>query len=158
MVFSKKKNLGMLGLIGTTSFPELGGWWLTDFQFHKGSLVQGKPGTDGKETYFMDRKRGYFDDLVSVDGFTFFMSGKVVKEIPFDETTYTESYHFYDVDQSFRVLEKGYDVGCFDCILEHSSEGPLPESWHVNKNNFVKKWKDKGYKFPITKDQFKNGK
>ena len=155
IIFKKKKNVGLVGMIGTTQFPLAGGWWLCDHSLHRGHLIQGMPGSDGKKTFHMNRKTGYFEDLVSVDGFCFAVRGKVAKEIPFDETTYPNSYHFYDCDMSLSVLEKGWDIAVADILLEHSSEGPLPSSWHQNKLKFIKKWQDKGYVFPINKGQFK---
>lgn len=155
MVFKKRKKVGLVGLIGTTSFPEAGGWWLCPYEFHRGHLQQGKPGSNGKETYHLNRKIGYFEDLVSVDGFSFFSKGSVLKQVRFDEVTYPEAYHFYDCDFSFSVLEKGFDIAIMDSFFEHSSEGPLPESWHVNKDKFLNKWKSKGFKFPVDKGQFK---
>lgn len=156
LVFNKKPDVGLVGLIGTTSFPEAGGWWLCDHSLHRGALIQGKPGTSGKETFHMVRKKGYFEDLVSVDGFCFAVRGSVLKDLKFDEETYPEAFHFYDVDFCFSILEKGWDIATCDILLEHASEGPLPESWFKNKERFLNKWKSKtGYMFPITKEQFK---
>ncbi len=155
MVFLKKSDVGIVGMIGTTSFSEAGGWWICNHSFHKGSLMQGKPGTNGKETFHMNRGRGFFDNLVSVDGFCFAVRGKVCKEVKFDEPTYPNAFHFYDVDYCFSVLEKGWKVAIADIFTEHASEGPLPESWFKNKDIFLNKWKSKGYKFPIELSQFK---
>jgi len=49
----------------------------------------------------------------------------------------------------------GYDVGIIDILVKHDSEGPLSESWYINRNKFIGKWTKKGYTFPITKVQFK---
>jgi hypothetical protein len=152
LVFDKRKDVGVLGAIGTRSFHDSGGWWLCDHSYHFGRLIQGVPGTDGKETYEMNRGIGFADDMVAIDGFCFFTTFKIANEIRFDETL--QDYHFYDYDFCFSVLEKGYKVAVADILLEHSSEGPMPASWHVNKVKFINKWKQKGYKFPLTVRNF----
>ncbi len=154
LIFDKKKDIGVLGLIGTVEFPLAGGWWIGDHSLHRGHLIQGMPGSDGKKTYHMVRKIGYFDDLISVDGFCFCVRGSVVKQNPFDEITYPNAYHFYDIDYCISVLEMGYKIAVADILMEHSSEGPMPESWYTNKIRFIEKMTGKGYSFPLTNSQF----
>lgn len=147
MLFDYKKDIGVLGLIGTSSFPEMGGWWLCDHKFHKGHLIQGLPnGT----TYHMDRGTGFNDELVSVDGFSFFCHGRFLKTYRFDENRYPNAYHFYDVDTCFEALRRGFKVAVADILLEHKSEGPMPDSWHNTRNIFINKWKDFHWTFPVT--------
>ncbi len=156
LVFAKKPEVGIVGIIGTTSFSKAGGWWLCDHSLHRGHLIQGAPGSNGSQTFHMIRKQGYFEDLVSVDGFCFFVRGSVVKQIRFDETTYPEAYHFYDVDYCISVLESPnkWKIAVADILMEHASEGPIPKSWHLNRTKFINKMESKGYFFPLTKQQF----
>ena len=152
LIFDSKKDIGVLGLIGTKLFPEQGGWWLTDHKYHFGHLMQGLPNAP---TYHMSRGVGFADDLVSVDGFCFFLSSEFVKNYRFDDLSYKQAYHFYDVDTCFSALESKFKVAVADILLEHKSEGPMPQSWHVTKEKFISKWGSKGLKFPVTVSQFK---
>ena len=152
LVFEKKKNIGVLGLIGTKEFHSTGGWWLCDHSLHFGRLIQGQPGSNGKQTYEMNRGVGFSSDMVAVDGFCFFTTVKIANEIRFDEKL--QGYHFYDYDFCFSVLEKGYKVAVADILLGHASEGPMPASWHINKVKFINKWTAKGYNFPLTAKSF----
>jgi len=93
-------------------------------------------------------------DIVSVDGCILFIRGYVAKYFRFDNNTY-DGYHFYDVDTCFSLMEQGWHVGIIDILVKHDSEGPLSDTWHLNRDKFIKKWEDKGYIFPITKKQFK---
>lgn len=156
MVFKHRKDIGILGVYGTTAFPEAGGWWLCNRELHaRGHIYQGFPGVVEKPFYMHDGKHnvGFFDNLTSVDGCCFFMSGRMAKRYRFDERTF-KGYHFYDCDTTFSALQMGYKVAVADILVEHLSEGPLPTSWFTNKDKFIKKWKNLGYKFPVTAGQF----
>lgn len=154
MIFKLKSDVGLVGVYGTTRFEEAGGWWLCDRRkYARGHIMQDRP--DVNQPFHMTEGYvGYYDDMVSVDGCFFAMSGKVAKTYRFDETTYN-GYHFYDVDASLSILEMGYKVAVADILVEHGSEGPLPQSWHDNRLKFLDKWKTKGIKFPITVESFK---
>ena len=152
-VFESKENIGVLGLIGTKSFPTAGGWWLTDYSNHVGHLIQGLP--DGS-TFHMDRGTRFDDSMSSVDGFCFFVSGEFLKQFRFDDISYPGAYHFYDVDTCFSALAAGYKVAVADILLEHKSEGPMPESWHKTKDIFLTKWAGKNIKFPVVVGSISN--
>lgn len=156
MYFSIKKNVGIAGVIGTTIFPKMGGWWMVDrTRFTRGRIVQGSPtGIDYPMT-----EQGGMDDthLVAIDGCIMCMRGSIAKTFSFDIDTYT-AYHFYDCDSCFRLLEQGWDIGIIDILVKHESEGPLDDLWRINKDKFINKWESKGYTFPITKQQFKKDK
>jgi hypothetical protein len=152
MYFAIKRKIGIAGVIGTNVFTEGSGWWLTDRQIHtRGRIIQGF--NDGTEHPMIEA--GGIDDsqIVSVDGCTLFLRGSIAKDFKFDECTYN-GYHFYDCDSCFTLMEQGWHVGIIDICVQHGSEGPLSKSWHDNRIKFLKKWKDKGYTFPITKEQF----
>ena len=151
MIFKKKKDIGLVGIYGTTLFPESGGWWMADRSQHgRGHIMQGLP---DKPTFHMQDRIGFFEDVASVDGCMIAIKGSMINEgFRFDETI--EGYHFYDVDASFTILEMGYKVAVADILIEHASHGPLGESWENARVDFINKWKDKGYIFPITIQQF----
>lgn len=151
MVFEKRQNVGILGVIGTKCFTENGGWWLSEKEHHVGHIQQQlNNGTD----YHMVKKIGYFEDVVSVDGCAFFMSGKMARSFEFDAATFPEKYHFYDVDACFSALQMGFGVAVADIYIHHKSEGPMPPSWLEARVAFLKKWKDLGVQFPAKVSNF----
>lgn len=150
-VFEKRKEVGVLGVIGTKQFSSLGGWWLTDPSFLHGSIYQSLP----SGSYKMIKKEGYTEEAVSVDGCCFFVRGNVAKEIKFDDTTYF-GYHFYDCDYCFSVLESGYNIAISDIAIEHKSPGPMDDSWLENRDKFLFKWVEKGLTFPVKAKDIKN--
>ena len=153
MYFKYKKNVGIAGVIGTTIFPEAGGWWMVDRQIHtRGKIMQGHP---HKEPYLMNDKTGMYDDLVSIDGCIMMIRGSVFHKFRFDEETY-DGFHFYDVDTCLEIMKMGLDVGTIDVLVQHESEGPMPATWQTNKDKFIQKWTKQGFTFPLNKTQFEN--
>jgi GT2 family glycosyltransferase len=152
-IFTQRKNVGVLGVIGTKEFPLVGGWWLSPPHNHTGHIYQGRP--DLPQAFHMIKKIEYTEEVVSVDGCCFFVRAKLLRDLRFDDTTFG-GYHFYDVDYCFSALEKGYDVAVADITIEHLSQGPLNDGWYYNRDLFIKKWQDKGLVFPVHKSNFKN--
>ncbi len=82
MVFKHRKDIGILGVYGTTSFPEAGGWWLCNRPLHaRGHIYQGYPGVVEKPFYMSEGPDnvGFFDNLTAVDGCCYFMSCRMAK-------------------------------------------------------------------------------
>jgi hypothetical protein len=155
MVFKARPDIGLVGIMGTSNFVEAGGWWLSDrTKDTRGHIIQDYPGVV-KKPYHMADKIGFFDDLVSIDGCCFFMSGKMALEYKFDIGTF-DGWHFYDCDCSFSAIEMGYKVAVADILIEHASEGPLPDSWFKNRDKFLNKWRSKGITFPVSINSFNN--
>lgn len=153
LYFKYKTKVGIAGVIGTNVFTENGGWWLTDRSIHtRGRIIQGF--SDNSEHSMIEMGGMNDSQIVSVDGCIIFMRGSIAKTFRFDTITY-DGYHFYDVDTCFTLMEQGWNVGIVDILVKHGSEGLLNYTWHNNKDKFIKKWKEKGYTFPITKQQFK---
>ena len=150
-IFSNRKDVGVLGVIGTKKFPQESGWWLTDPKNHTGHIYQGRP--DLSEPFHMVKKKEYSEEVVSIDGCIFFVRGFLAKELRFDDTTFG-GYHFYDCDYCFSALEKGFKVAVADILVEHLSHGPLSEEWFHNRNIFIEKWKSRGISFPVTQMDF----
>jgi hypothetical protein len=150
MYFSIFTDVGLAGVIGTTRLDEHGGWWQTPHQFHRGHVMQWVSDKES-EKYHMIKKICNATDLVALDGLIMFARGSVAKTIPFDEAMYPNSYDFYDIDYSVTVRDAGYSIGVVDVKTEHKSAGTgaLGNSWSINRERFVNKWKTKGYTFPI---------
>lgn len=154
LYFKYKPNVGMAGVIGTNLFSSEGGWWLCNRMIYsRGRIIQGFE--NGTEHSMIEFGGMNDSDVVSIDGCIMFMKGEIAKYFRFDNNTY-DGYHFYDVDTCFSLMEQGWHVGIIDILVKHDSEGPISPNWHINKDKFIKKWEEKGYIFPITKNQFKN--
>ena len=74
ILFNNYPSVGIAGVIGTTSFTSMGGWWLGDrTQNGRGHIMQDRP--DLSEPFHMVDRIGNFFDVVSVDGCCFAMRG-----------------------------------------------------------------------------------
>jgi len=158
LVFSEKKDIGLLGIAGATELTEKGGWWMTTNDKMRGHLIQGKSvGNQGEGDHLIKGAIGYFDDVVAIDGCIMVTLGKFLKEgFSFDDITY-EHNDFYDIDFGMQFLDKGYKLAVADILIFHQSrgEGVFKEEWKSSKDKFFEKWKNAGYTLPITRDQFK---
>jgi hypothetical protein len=152
IVFERFQNVAIVGVIGTTVFNANGGWWTCNRRLETiGHIIQGHP--DGSENHMVEAV-GFSEDVVSVDGCCFMGRADLFKKgiLKFDETY--EGYHFYDADICIQAKHLGYDVAVADILVKHESEGPMNETWVINKDKFVNKWIKKGYTFPLTKQSF----
>jgi len=150
-IFNNRPKVGVLGVIGTKSFAETGGWWLTSSDKLSGHIIQGRP--DLSESFHMIKKIEYTEDAVSVDGCIFLVRASLAKQLLFDDSTFG-GYHFYDCDYCYSTLEKGFHIAIADILVSHASEGPMDNTWIENRNKFISKWKSKGLIFPVTKASF----
>lgn len=155
--FNNIPSLGVAGVIGSTQLHETGGWWLSDQSLHRGHLIQWID-SEEENKYHMIRKEGNFSDCVVVDGLLMAVAGHIAINLKFDEGTYTDSYDFYDYDYCISVMGHGYKVAVLDILIEHKSAGTgiYKDSWKINKEKFLNKWKSVGLQFPVMV-QFKNG-
>lgn len=145
-IFNSRKELGVLGVIGTEIFEDNGGWWHSNRNNHVGHIEQSKSPTG---CWHMIKKQvTYQENIVAVDGCIFFVRGSLAKELKFDNNTFN-GYHFYDADYCFSALEKGYKIGIADILVEHLSSGPIGVDWENAKDAFFKKWKNKNITFPV---------
>lgn len=154
IVFAQKQEVGIVGVCGTTEITERGGWHLTDQNNLRGHLMQEFQGTVNHNIY--GNRIGYYDDLCAVDGFCFAIRAKLFTEgVMFDKNV--GEWDFYDLDVCLQARDKGYKVAVADILLQHKSEGRgmLGDGWKKSLPKFIKKWSDKGYKFPITTNNFK---
>lgn len=149
-LFSKKPNIGLVGVIGSKIITSNGGWWLSDYSNHLGRVIQGYNDNTYKE---LSRGIGYSEDIVTVDGCFFCVRMKTLKQIKFRDDVYQDTYHFYDMSYCIDVIENGWDICVADILVQHKSEGPLSEKWHITKQTFIKNVIERGYEFPIDKKQ-----
>jgi len=167
LIFQEKKDVGLIGIAGSTEMTELGGWWMNkplsvDIGGNYsgalvGHLIQGKSNGDMNQgNHLIKGPIGYFDNVVAVDGCILITQGKFIKEgIKFDDVSYQHN-DFYDIDLCMQFLERGYKVAVADILVYHQSEGKgvFHENWKSSKEIFLNKWKSKGYTFPLDQSQF----
>ena len=151
MLFTYDRDLGMVGVYGTTLLTEHGGWWMSDRStYGRGHILQGLENGIVKH---MEDRIGYFDDIVSIDGCMMAIKGSILNDYKFDESY--KGYHFYDVDTSLTLQQMGYKVAVADILIQHQSEGPVGEEWNGSRHQCINKWKKNGVTFPVTSEQMK---
>jgi len=156
-LFSEKPDVGLAGIAGTNEFTERGGWWMNVSDKLRGHLIQGQDATPGQGQHLVKGPIGFYNDVVAIDGCIMMVRSKLLKDgLRFDNDTFDVENDFYDIDFGLQVLEKSFDIAVADILVFHNSmgKGSLKEPWHKAKEKLIKKWKDKGIEFPITKDQF----
>ena len=155
IVFKQKPDVGVIGVYGTTHFGEFCSWWTHDREnCARGNILQRYP---NKEIYTMTDRKGYFDDVVTIDGCIMILRGSVAKLKLFDEETF-KGYHQYDSSLCFEVLEKtSYKIAVADILVFHDSPGVLSnhDKWFESVEIHKKKLLSKGLTFPITVESFK---
>lgn len=148
--FDNVPTLGVGGVIGSKELQESGGWWLCNQTQHKGHVMQWID-EEEKNKYHLNRGEGNHLDMCVVDGLCMFVMGHIAQNLKFDEHTFPNSYDFYDYDYCLSVLGHGYKVAVLDILTEHKSagNGVMKDSWRVNKEIFLNKWKSVGVNFPV---------
>jgi hypothetical protein len=159
MIFNEKKDIGVLGIAGTSELKEEGGWWNNDSGKLRGHLIQGKgQGVLGDGDHLIKGNIGYYDDLVAVDGAFLATTGKILNEgLRFDMNTFNTGNDMYDISFCFDAKRMGYKVVVADILIYHRSQGmgALTENWKINHDKMNNKIKSLGYKFPIVSSDFK---
>lgn len=154
MVFERRSDIGLVGVYGTTQFEDKGAWWLCDRSLYgRGNILQRFPnGLIGPMTDL----KGFFDDIVSLDGCIMALRGSLAKKKLWDSQTF-KGYHMYDSDFCFEVLDKtSFKIAVADILVFHDSPGMPPnmEEWNENVSKLNSKWTSKGYSFPLTVKSF----
>lgn len=63
-----------------------------------------------------------------------------LNQLYWDTKTYN-GFHFYDMDISMQVIEKGLKIQIIeDLLIEHKSKGQLNKSFYKNSKIFHQKW------------------
>lgn len=144
-VFRNKPEIGIVGIAGTTEIDENLVW----FKDNKKIYGQWINNFEDKTKVMGVGNVGYFDNIVAIHKCFVAIRLSLIKEgLRFDENL---SRDLYMVDLCFQVLDRGYKVAIADILLQHKSirEG----NWEAKY--VVDKYKNMGYSFPITVDQFK---
>ena len=139
------KSIGLIGFAGTHFLPSTPTYWFTSPFISENNL------TNDNGDILECKKLDFFFgntivDIVTVDGFCFFVRRSLFKEIAFDEDTFN-GFHFYDMDICMQVLKCGSRVcACNDILIEHEwSEQSLKKirkEFTYNNMLFFDKWKE----------------
>jgi hypothetical protein len=149
MVFSEKKDVGIVGVVGSSELQPDCAWWRSAPDKLRGHIIQ-QYGDD--RNHLIKGHVGYFDDMVALDGLFFAIRGSILLDgFRFDGDTF-DGFDFYDIDTCLTIIEKGYKAAVIDTLVEHKSIGDIINKlgWQENAAKLSSKWKLKGYSFPIT--------
>jgi len=133
----KSSNLGAIGVAGSPYYAILpGGWW-------SGGYIS--QSIYGEQELAYQTKKDNSLPVVVLDGLWFCVRKSLFSMIRFDDTTFN-GFHYYDMDISLQIQQKGYTLlSVYDISIQHSS-GKLDTTWLSNALLLQKKW---GNKLPI---------
>lgn len=156
IVFQRRPDIGLIGVYGSTHFGDGCSWWCHNRASNgRGNILQRYP---NGQIYTMTDSKGFFDDIVVLDGCIMIAKGSVAKMKLFDTETFKGMYHQYDSSYCLSILEQtSYKIAVVDILVFHDSPGVLSNTdiWFKSIELHKKKLLDKGYIFPITIDSFK---
>lgn len=143
----KNKKYGFLGVAGTTELGEDSVWWDQERWRrgkHKGKVFHLDP-----EDKVYTSEYGPYGQVVVLDGVFLACRAELLKEIALQKpTSYNGEWDFYDIYYTLQSHDKGYENHTVPIELLHHSRGELAgrESWHKNREAFIKQNKER---FPI---------
>lgn len=136
--FTKKPEYGILGVAGTTYYPESGRWW--DIQ---GEMVGQVYHQHNGRKWLSEYNKPFGSriiDTVIVDGVLFSVKKSNLKT-NFDESF--KGFHFYDTSFCMSNFIQGVKVGTISNVpLTHLSIGMTNDEWEKNRIQFVETYKN----------------
>jgi GT2 family glycosyltransferase len=126
-------KIGAIGVAGSPYYAILpGAWW------SGGYICQSIYGE--KELAYQTKNDNALP-VVVLDGLWFCVKKSLFSMIRFDDTTFN-GFHFYDIDISLQIQQKGYKIlSVYDILIQHSS-GKLDTTWLTNALLLQNKWKN----------------
>jgi len=153
-IFNKNKNLGLLGVAGSSYKPlSPSAWWydnadpglqMTNYiqsnkTRHKGELIYNNPFNEN------------LSDVVCVDGLWFCTPRNIALSLKFDNSVF-KGFHCYDIDYSLSVFQQYRVCVCFNILIRHYSEGNKNREWVYDTLKLTDKW---GSVLPLHSTNFK---
>ena len=135
----KNKDVGAVGVAGSTYMTNDGRWYSAGEPFTKGRVIHESDRVNMDFIALYSRELGNYE-VVVLDGLFIASKKNIVDEIPFDEETF-DYFHFYDLDFSIRVAQKYKVIVTTDILVKHFSHGKFDEIWEKYKNRFLDKHK-----------------
>jgi GT2 family glycosyltransferase len=126
-------NLGAIGVAGSPYYAILpGAWW------SGGYICQS---IYGEQDLAYQSIQDNALPVVVLDGLWFCVRKSLFNTIRFDDTTFS-GFHYYDMDISLQIQQKGYELlSVYDISIQHSS-GKLDTIWLTNALLLQKKWEN----------------
>jgi GT2 family glycosyltransferase len=127
-------KLGAIGVAGSPYYAILpGAWW------SGGYICQS---IYGEQELAYQPIQDNALPVVVLDGLWFCVRKSLFNTIRFDDTTFS-GFHYYDMDISLQIQQKGYELlSVYDISIQHSS-GKLDTIWLTNALLLQKKWENK---------------
>ena len=133
--FDRQKDLGILGIAGTTELGKDGKWW-TNMKLMVGKVDHKHEGKQWTSDYSNDQGN-QLKPVVLVDGL-FFAVNKNNLKAKFNEDI--KGFHFYDVNFCFDNFINGCKLAvCTDIRVCHFSIGVTNEEWENKRKEFAEK-------------------
>jgi glycosyltransferase involved in cell wall biosynthesis len=140
------KNVGLIGIMGAHYLPRKPAYWFDSIKSENLILTNNNFSEKIYRNYYS--KGSDYTEAVVCDGIWICILKRLFDEVKFDDKTY-QGFHFYDMDISMQILEKGYSVRIINNVLiEHFKASELDKSFYDNEKLFFEKWKSV---LPITK-------
>ena len=137
-VMKKNPEFGIVGIAGSREVPVSAQWWENPSHMY-GQVYHKHEGKRWLSKY-SDKKIGFIDNTVIVDGLFFVVDKEKIK-CDFDEKV--EGFHFYEIDFCFRNYLEGVKIGVTsDIDVTHLSIGQTNEKWEENRKIFAENYKD----------------
>jgi GT2 family glycosyltransferase len=126
-------NIGAIGVAGSPYYAVLpGAWW------SGGYICQS---IYSQQDLAYQSKQDNALPVVVLDGLWFCVRKSLFSMIRFDDTTFS-GFHYYDMDISLQIQQKGYKLlSVYDISIQHSS-GKLDTIWLNNALLLQKKWEN----------------
>lgn len=145
-----QKDIGVVGVAGSTYFAENGDWTAPGVPFLKGRVIHPSKHINMDQLDIFSEELGDIE-VVTVDGVFMATRKDIVKACPFDEKTFN-GFHFYDGDFCMRVAQKYKIIVTTDILLKHYSHGSFNDIWDGYRKRFIEKYKTI---LPFTKQSLK---
>lgn len=151
MEWFNNPEIGMLGISGSTYMSRIPAiWWASGYWGNRIAIRQNSVDTDKHDPQNSTRtcvnpQHEPCSEVLMNDGLFFCIRKSLFDNgIRFDESTF-QGFHFYDLDISFQVREKGYKVVCvYDILIEHRCHSVLNRTWLSAARVFYDKWTKRG--------------
>jgi GT2 family glycosyltransferase len=128
---------GLIGLAGSYYLLPVPSPWFKAKPYVKNQIQSNPAKGKSPKRYSITKD----EEVVCVDGFWFCSRKDVFTRVSFDEQTF-HHFHFYDLDISMQIHERGYLIYVIsDIVVEHSSGGSFDRQWLEAAYTFYHKWK-----------------
>jgi len=129
-------KVGLIGLAGSYYLLNIPSPWYKAKPFVK-NLIQSYPtSSQPPKRYSITEDK----EVICLDGFWFCSRKDIFDKVSFDEHSFN-NFHFYDLDISLQIHQKGYTLKAITNILvEHFSGGTLNQKWLESAYIFYSKW------------------